>query len=140
MKKLSAVSASALSKKISVSAIFETIVREDRELINFRDENVHEWASSQLAGYLGEIVSPRTKNLREYITAGLDALDLIADSVESRLENIHDSLVDNKFSPSSISLKRKWLKAFGLASVKVKREEIALLLAEDWLQTRGFDE
>jgi hypothetical protein len=111
-----------------------------REMIAFRDENLHERASSQLAGCLGEIVSPRTKFLREYVVAGLDALDLIADSVESRLENIQDSLIDNKFSPSSISLKRKWLKAFGLASVKVKREEIALLLAEDWLRVRGFDE
>lgn len=134
MKKISIVSTEEISKKISSAAIFKTIVREDCGLVSFRADNMLDWTSSQLAGCLGEHVNPQSKSLREYIESGLDTLDLIVDNVDALLNEINDRKDSQEVSYSSILLKKRWLKAFGLAFEKVKREEIAILFAEDWME------
>lgn len=139
MKKLPTVSASDTTKNISAKSIFNTIVREDQGAVSFREDNLHEWTSSQLAGYLSEWSCPRTESLREYITAGLLVLDTIAIKVEALQHDLHESCDSNEFTSASISLKKMWLRAFGIACSKVEREDIAILLAEDWLQIRGVD-
>lgn len=124
--------ASALATKITVTELFDVVTREVSDPM---ESNGREHARALLAGYLGEHRPATASSLRDYVAEGLSLLALMPENAIHEIDNLQTNgeQLEDDFRPITRET-ILWLRAFAVASQNADIGDVAITLAEDWIE------